>query len=187
MMRPWRPGGSRIPSRGRGRYGFPVGSARDDAAAGVRGRVRPRRNLALRLRRRASNGRAIRRRSSSRTRSSGTSACTPTTVDRVRNAEQLLFDSKEQLNLEYRIVGHDGRARWVWERNTIVRDARGVPICTHGTVLDLSRFGVDKLDASRRRCPRGAADPSQLPDRPADASGAARASGDGACARATRR
>ena len=71
----------------------------------------------------------------------------PDDLDRVRNAEQLLFDTKEQLNLEYRIVATDGRVRWVWERNTIVRDARGVPMCTHGIVLDLSRYGVDKLDA----------------------------------------
>ena len=71
----------------------------------------------------------------------------PDDLDRVRNAEQLLFDTKEQLNLEYRIIAADGRVRWVWERNTIVRDARGVPMCTHGIVLDLSRYGVDKLDA----------------------------------------
>ncbi len=71
----------------------------------------------------------------------------PEDVARVRNAEQLLFDTKEQLNLEYRIIDAEGRVRWVWERNTIVRDARGVPMCTHGIVLDLSRYGVDKLDA----------------------------------------
>jgi len=71
----------------------------------------------------------------------------PDDLDRVRSAEQLLFDTKEQLNLEYRIIAPDGRVRWVWERNTIVRDARGVPMCTHGIILDLSRYGVDKLDA----------------------------------------
>jgi diguanylate cyclase (GGDEF)-like protein len=71
----------------------------------------------------------------------------PNDVDRVRDAEQRLFDIKEQLNLEYRIVGPDGEARWVWERNTIVRDGRGAPICTHGTIVDLSRFGGEELDA----------------------------------------
>jgi diguanylate cyclase (GGDEF)-like protein/PAS domain S-box-containing protein len=71
----------------------------------------------------------------------------PDDVERVRDAEQRLFDSKEQLNLEYRIVGPDGEARWVWERNTIVRDGRGAPICTHGTIVDLSRFGAEELDA----------------------------------------
>ena len=69
----------------------------------------------------------------------------PEDVARVRNAEQLLFDTKEQLNLEYRMIAPDGRTRWVWERNTIVRDGRGVPMCTLGTVLDLSRYGVDPL------------------------------------------
>ena len=66
-------------------------------------------------------------------------------VARVRYAEQQFFDSREQLNLEYRIVGPDGEPRWVWERNTIVRDGRGVPICTHGTILDLSRFGAEPI------------------------------------------
>jgi PAS domain S-box-containing protein len=59
----------------------------------------------------------------------------PDDVARVRYAEQQFFDSREQLNLEYRIVGPDGEPRWVWERNTIVRDGRGAPICTHGTIL----------------------------------------------------
>ncbi len=72
----------------------------------------------------------------------------PDDVARVRYAEQQFFDSREQLNLEYRIVGPDGEPRWVWERNTIVRDARGAPICTHGTILDLSRFGAQQLDGS---------------------------------------
>ncbi len=67
-------------------------------------------------------------------------------VARVRYAEQQFFDSREQLDLEYRIVGSDGEPRWVWERNTIVRDGRGVPICTHGTILDLSRFGAQPID-----------------------------------------
>jgi diguanylate cyclase (GGDEF)-like protein/PAS domain S-box-containing protein len=70
----------------------------------------------------------------------------PDDVQRVRDAEQQLFDSAEQINLEYRIVGPDGEARWVWERNTIVRDGRGAPICTHGTILDLSRFGAEQVD-----------------------------------------
>lgn len=69
----------------------------------------------------------------------------PDDVARVRYAEQQFFDSREQLNMEYRIVGPDGEPRWVWERNTIVRDGRGFPICTHGTILDLSRFGAEQI------------------------------------------
>ncbi len=69
----------------------------------------------------------------------------PDDVARVRYAEQQFFDSREQLNLEYRMVGPDGEPRWVWERNTIVRDGRGFPICTHGTILDLSRFGAEQM------------------------------------------
>src|SRR6201992_3175539 len=53
----------------------------------------------------------------------------PDDVERVRDAEQRLFDSKEQLDLEYRIVGPGGEARWVWDRNTIVRNGRGAAIC----------------------------------------------------------
>ncbi|HWE59900.1 MAG TPA: GGDEF and EAL domain-containing protein [Solirubrobacteraceae bacterium] len=68
-------------------------------------------------------------------------------VARVRYAEQQVFDSREQLNLEYRIVGVDGEPRWVWERNTIVRNGRGAPICTHGTILDLSRFGAQQIES----------------------------------------
>jgi len=70
----------------------------------------------------------------------------PDDVARVRYAEQQFFDSREQLNMEYRIVGPDGEPRWVWERNTIVRDGRGFPICTHGTILDLSRFGAEQIE-----------------------------------------
>ncbi len=64
---------------------------------------------------------------------------------RVLELEHQLFDSHEQLDLEYRLVGPDGRPRWVWERNTIVRDSHGRPLCTHGTVVDLSRFGARAL------------------------------------------
>jgi diguanylate cyclase (GGDEF)-like protein/PAS domain S-box-containing protein len=71
----------------------------------------------------------------------------PDDVARVRYAEQQFFDSREQINLEYRLVGPDGEPRWVWERNTIVRDGRGAPICTHGTILDLSRFGAEQLES----------------------------------------
>lgn len=70
----------------------------------------------------------------------------PDDVARVRYAEQQFFDSRDQINLEYRIVGPDGEPRWVWERNTIVRDGRGSPICTHGTILDLSRFGAQQVE-----------------------------------------
>lgn len=70
----------------------------------------------------------------------------PDDVARVRYAEQQFFDTRDQINLEYRIVGPDGEPRWVWERNTIVRDGRGAPICTHGTILDLSRFGAEQIE-----------------------------------------
>jgi diguanylate cyclase (GGDEF)-like protein/PAS domain S-box-containing protein len=72
----------------------------------------------------------------------------PDDVARVRYAEQHFFDSRDQINLEYRIVGPDGEPRWVWERNTIVRNGRGAPICTHGTILDLSRFGAQQIETS---------------------------------------
>jgi diguanylate cyclase (GGDEF)-like protein len=65
---------------------------------------------------------------------------------RVLEAEDRLFETREQLDLEYRLVGPDGVPRWVWERNTIVRDPQGKPICTHGTVVDLSRFGASAVD-----------------------------------------
>ncbi len=65
---------------------------------------------------------------------------------RVLEAEDRFFETREQLDLEYRLVGPDGEPRWVWERNTIVRDPQGQPICTHGTVVDLSRFGASSVD-----------------------------------------
>jgi len=64
---------------------------------------------------------------------------------RVLEAEDRFFETREQLDLEYRLVGPDGEPRWVWERNTIVRDNQGQPICTHGTVVDLSRFGASAM------------------------------------------
>jgi diguanylate cyclase (GGDEF)-like protein len=65
---------------------------------------------------------------------------------RVLDAEDRFFETREQLDLEYRLVGPSGEPRWVWERNTIVRDNQGKPICTHGTVVDLSRFGASAAD-----------------------------------------
>jgi len=70
---------------------------------------------------------------------------------RVHELEEYFFESREQLDLEYRMVGPDGEARWVWERNTIVRDLKGDPICTHGTVVDLN------ISISRSPAPSAAA------------------------------
>ena len=51
----------------------------------------------------------------------------PDDVARVRYAEQQFFDSRDQINLEYRIVGPDGEPRWVWgvtEENALAKIER---------------------------------------------------------------
>ena len=69
----------------------------------------------------------------------------PGDAERIQQIEDRYQDSKDQLDLEYRLIGPDGEPRWVWERNTIVRDGHGNHLCTHGTVVDLSRFGAQAL------------------------------------------
>ena len=73
----------------------------------------------------------------------------PDDVDRVRNAEQLLFDSQGAAEPGVPDVGSNGEPRWVWERNTIVRDGRGVPMCTLGTSSTSVATGHSRW--SRRR------------------------------------
>lgn len=66
----------------------------------------------------------------------------PEDVDRVRAAEARAFETKAQIDIEYRLLGPDGAARLVWERDVLVRDANGEPLCSHGTIVDLANVAA---------------------------------------------
>jgi diguanylate cyclase (GGDEF)-like protein/PAS domain S-box-containing protein len=60
--------------------------------------------------------------------------------DRARVAEQLAATLAQEIpfEAEYRVVARDGAVRWVWERETIVRDAAGRAVHGQGVIVDLT-------------------------------------------------
>ena len=54
-------------------------------------------------------------------------------AERARHVE-----TREPFSLEYRMFTRDGRLVWVLDQARIVRDEQGVPIFSHGVVLDIS-------------------------------------------------
>jgi diguanylate cyclase (GGDEF)-like protein/PAS domain S-box-containing protein len=62
----------------------------------------------------------------------------PDDRDRVLAEEQRTMAAEETFESEYRLVARDGRALWFWERDMIVRDDYGKPVCTQGVLLDVT-------------------------------------------------
>src|SRR5215211_715924 len=60
--------------------------------------------------------------------------------ERRSHAEGRTFDR------EYRLIAADGSVVWVWDRDTVVRDADGRPLCSHGVLIDIT---ARKLGESR--------------------------------------
>ncbi len=70
----------------------------------------------------------------------------PDDVDRVRAEETRVHREVEPFDCEYRMRHADGSEVIVWERDAIVRDDNGRPVCTQGVVVD-----VTSLRAAERR------------------------------------
>jgi diguanylate cyclase (GGDEF)-like protein/PAS domain S-box-containing protein len=64
----------------------------------------------------------------------------PEDRERVLAEEQRTMAAEERFESEYRLVARDGRVVWIWERDTIVRDVTGSPICTQGVLVDVTEL-----------------------------------------------
>jgi len=62
----------------------------------------------------------------------------PDDVERVKAEELRVFNAQEEFDIEYRMVARDGRVLWVRERDSIVRDADGMPLFTQGVLYDIT-------------------------------------------------
>jgi diguanylate cyclase (GGDEF)-like protein/PAS domain S-box-containing protein len=62
----------------------------------------------------------------------------PEDRERVLAEEQRTLAAEEEFESEYRLVARDGRVRWFWERDMIVRDDYGKPVCTQGVLVDVT-------------------------------------------------
>jgi PAS domain S-box-containing protein len=52
--------------------------------------------------------------------------------------EMRTFQHQVEYDREYRMIAADGSVKWVWERDTIVRDDDGHPIQTEGVMVDIT-------------------------------------------------
>jgi diguanylate cyclase (GGDEF)-like protein/PAS domain S-box-containing protein len=64
----------------------------------------------------------------------------PEDRDRVLAQEERTLLEEGTFESEYRLVARDGRVVWVWERDTIIRDDEGRPICTQGVLVDVTEL-----------------------------------------------
>jgi diguanylate cyclase (GGDEF)-like protein/PAS domain S-box-containing protein len=75
--------------------------------------------------------------------------------DRERVARQVDedFAAERPFESEYRILACDGTVRWVWDRETIVRDHRGRAVYGQGVIVDLTpmRETQEALEVARRQ------------------------------------
>jgi diguanylate cyclase (GGDEF)-like protein/PAS domain S-box-containing protein len=73
----------------------------------------------------------------------------PDDRDRVLAAERRSFDRATEYEGEFRMMHADGRELWVWERDTVVRDEHGRPVCTQGLLMDLTQLKAAQLELSK--------------------------------------
>jgi diguanylate cyclase (GGDEF)-like protein/PAS domain S-box-containing protein len=64
----------------------------------------------------------------------------PDDRERVLAAERLTYEQAIPYEGEFRMVASDGRVVWIWERDTIIRDAEGQPVCTQGVLVDVTEL-----------------------------------------------
>jgi diguanylate cyclase (GGDEF)-like protein/PAS domain S-box-containing protein len=62
----------------------------------------------------------------------------PEDRERVLAEEQRTLAAEEEFESEYRLVARDGSVLWFWERDMIVRDDFGKPVCTQGVLVDVT-------------------------------------------------
>jgi diguanylate cyclase (GGDEF)-like protein/PAS domain S-box-containing protein len=63
----------------------------------------------------------------------------PEDRERVLAEEQRTLAAEATFESEYRLVARDGSVLWFWERDTIVRDDYGKPVCTQGVLVDVTQ------------------------------------------------
>jgi len=62
----------------------------------------------------------------------------PEDRERVLAEEMRTLAAEESLEAEYRLIARDGRVVWIWERDQIVRNDSGMPVCTQGVLTDVT-------------------------------------------------
>ena len=73
----------------------------------------------------------------------------------MREAQRAARESGEALEIEYRFIAKDGRAVWLQDSYTVVRDETGAPgtrRATHSTSRRARGRGRPRELLSRRRC-----------------------------------
>ena len=73
-------------------------------------------------------------------------------------AERLTYEQAAPYEGEFRMLAADGRVVWVWERDTVIRDADDNPVCTQGVLMDVTELKrtQNALQESEARCARSA-------------------------------
>jgi diguanylate cyclase (GGDEF)-like protein/PAS domain S-box-containing protein len=77
----------------------------------------------------------------------------PEDRDRVRRTIHQALTARNRFELQYRIIHADGTVRWVWERGTGIRDARGEVVALEGIIEDITQRTEAELalrEAERR-------------------------------------
>ena len=64
----------------------------------------------------------------------------PDDRERVLAAERLTYEQAIPYEGEFRMLAADGRVVWIWERDTIIRDSEGRPVCTQGVLVDVTEL-----------------------------------------------
>jgi diguanylate cyclase (GGDEF)-like protein/PAS domain S-box-containing protein len=62
----------------------------------------------------------------------------PEDRERVLAEEMRTLATEESFEAEYRLIARDGRVVWIWERDQIVRNDQGIPVCTQGVLMDVT-------------------------------------------------
>jgi diguanylate cyclase (GGDEF)-like protein/PAS domain S-box-containing protein len=80
----------------------------------------------------------------------------PDDRERVLAAERESFAREAAYEGEFRMLAADGRVVWIWERDTIIRDEAGHPVCTQGVLMDVTELKrtQGELRESRDRAQR---------------------------------
>src|SRR5215218_7820941 len=71
----------------------------------------------------------------------------PDDRDAVLSEELRTHEEEETFDREYRLIAADGSVVWVWERDTIVRDADGRPSHTEGVMVDITERKLSEARA----------------------------------------
>jgi diguanylate cyclase (GGDEF)-like protein/PAS domain S-box-containing protein len=64
----------------------------------------------------------------------------PDDRERVIAEAHRVHAAEEPFEAEYRVLAADGSVRWLWERDTIVREDGGRPVASHGVLVDITQL-----------------------------------------------